>query len=457
MQKAMLKWCVAACALCAATVRAGDDGDLREEVRQLREEMKENRAQMKAQQEEIASLREQRATLLREEVSAYLQESGPWQSSEGAERGLLDRLRIPITFVSVLQATLGNEPADRLIGDGNVRIDFEMQITDKLSGFVHIVANTGPSGNPTAFGSIFPANGTGPFGPIGAPTATGLFDGIDVDGTQSFNASPIDVYQAGIRYQFMVGDTAVHYEVGGLDPRLRNSQNAFADDELTQFLNNSFDDAPAISWITTGPRGTSVFGLHMWVELGAEKQFTVSWGWYNSVAQIFNNGQLYFQFAWAGDVNGRRMNVRLLALIDSYTEASAGEDVFGGGISWDWMATDKVGLFVRINANGGDFNPVDMDASIGAVFLGLIESRPDDTIGVAIGFISLQTVTVGPLAGFAPPEDTELTIEVYYRLVSEGGKFQVTPHLMFISDPAGGVGWTEDTLFILGVRLFVPF
>jgi len=457
MQTAMLKWCVAVCALCAATVQAGDNGDLREEVRQLREEMKENRAQMKAQQEEISLLREQRATLLREEVSAYLQENRPWEASEGARRGMLDGLRIPVSFVAVTQATLGNEPADRLIGDGTVRIDFEMQITDNLAGFVYIVANTGPSGNPTAFGPIFTANGTGPFGPIGAPTATGVFDGVDVDGTQSFNASPIDVYQAGIRYRFTIGDTVVHYEVGGIDPRPRYSQNAFADDELTQFLNNSFDDAPAINWITTAPRGTSVFGIHMWVELGAEKQFTVSWGWYNAVAQILNNGQFYIQFAWAGEVNGRRMNLRLLGFFDAYTEASVGGDVAGGGISWDWMVTDKIGLFVRINGNGGDFNPVDLDASVGAVFMGLVESRPDDTLGIALGFISLQTVTVGPLAGFTPSEDTELTVEVYYRFVSEGGKFQVTPHLMFISDPAGGVGWTEDTLFILGIRLFVPF
>ena len=459
MRNGGLMLCAAALLFCAPAY-AGDE-DLADEVRRLKEQLKESRREMDeqrrrldAQDETIRSMKEQRSALLSEEVAAYLDAT---RTAQGATRGPLEGLRISIGWVGVAQGTIGNEPANRLVGDGTLMMDFEATITDNLSGFVEIIANTGPSGNPTAFGSLSPANGTGSFGPIGAPTATGIFDGVGVDGTQSFNASPIDVYQAGIRHSMPVGDRTLPGEIGGLDPRNRFSQNAFADDELTQFINNSFDDAPAVNWITTAPRGTSVFGLHMWMEFGSNRQITVNWGWFNEVGPVFNNGQFYIQFAWKGELNGRETNLRILGFLDGYTEASVSEDVAGGGVSWDWWASDRAGVFVRINANGGDFNPVDFDASAGVMFRGLVGSRPDDTLGIAIGFISLQTVVAGPLAPFNPTEDTEFTVEIYYRYLMEDGKLQFTPHLMYISDPAGGVGWTEDSLFILGLRIYVPF
>ena len=55
------------------------------------------------------------------------------------------------------------------------------------------------------------------------------------------------------------------------------------------------------------------------------------------------------------------------------------------------------------------------------------------------------------------PEDTEWSFELYYRLMLEEGKLQVTPHLLFVIDPGGGINWVDDTLVILGLRVFVPF
>jgi hypothetical protein len=42
------------------------------------------------------------------------------------------------------------------------------------------------------------------------------------------------------------------------------------------------------------------------------------------------------------------------------------------------------------------------------------------------------------------------------------GKIWVTPHLLFVSSPGGGEivdggTFTDDALFILGVRMYVPF
>jgi carbohydrate-selective porin OprB len=56
------------------------------------------------------------------------------------------------------------------------------------------------------------------------------------------------------------------------------------------------------------------------------------------------------------------------------------------------------------------------------------------------------------------PEDTEFSLEVYYRYMAEDGKLQITPHLIFVSEPGGGqLVFGDDALFILGLRIHVPF
>jgi len=46
---------------------------------------------------------------------------------------------------------------------------------------------------------------------------------------------------------------------------------------------------------------------------------------------------------------------------------------------------------------------------------------------------------------------------VYYNFMVEDGKLQVTPHFMWIMDPNGDAFSGDDTLMILGVRVYVPF
>ena len=75
-------------------------------------------------------------------------------------------------------------------------------------------------------------------------------------------------------------------------------------------------------------------------------------------------------------------------------------------------------------------------------------------IGVAIAYLSLQqgsTLASGPF-----PEDDEIHVEAYYRFSFEGGRLQVTPHILFIRDPGGGTSKFQE-LTVVGVRIHVPF
>jgi carbohydrate-selective porin OprB len=54
------------------------------------------------------------------------------------------------------------------------------------------------------------------------------------------------------------------------------------------------------------------------------------------------------------------------------------------------------------------------------------------------------------------PENSEMVIEVYYRLMAEDGKLQISPMAQVILDPGAGT-FTDDTLFMVGLRVHVPF
>jgi len=438
----------------AAPATAGDLDSLRQEVHQLKQKMD--------------SLEARGAAQIQGEIERYLDESTAWEGSQGGQA--LMGITIHASFTSVVQGTIGLDPNDRTVADGDVDLDFDFQVTDNLDLFIHLTANTGEeqSGSmitrlaalsplPTGPGA-FASSGGFPFqfstgsSPIAGPTFGGLADGIGVNGTVPTDPGSITVYEAGIRHVVRIGDKQIHWEIGAIDPRTRFLQNAFADDENTQYINNNFDDSPAVLWMTDAS-GRTVLGWHMWVSFGENDQFTVNAGWFNTPGQFFNSGQFMIQLHWRGRLQGRELNVRVMGFVNEFFQDSSGDGDAGGGASLDWWATDRVGVWFRFAANGNDVNPVESDFSFGAIIKGLIGSRPDDTIGVALGFVSAnKNVLIGI------PQDTEVTVEFYYRYLLEDGKLQITPHLMFVNDPGGNAApWRDDLLVILGLRVHVPF
>jgi hypothetical protein len=453
---AYLALLVAGLAFAAPAFAGGEDEALREEVRQLREK--------------VDVLEAQGSTVLEQEIEEYLDTTADWRGAQGGSP--MDRITIHSRFTAVNQNTIGLDPANRSVVNGDVDLDFDFQVTDNLDLFLYLTANDSPAQNgaqpagnfasnggfPSQFGTVVTSGGT--FGPIAGPTVAGLTDGIGVNGTVPTDPGSITVYEAGIHHIVTIGNTKLHWELGALDPRRRYLQNAFADDENTSFIHNSFDDTSAIMWLSDAT-GRTVFGLHGWLDLGGQQQFRINFGWFNQPGQWFNGGQLLIQGGWKGQVGGREMNVRITFFIDEFFSDATGDGDWGGGASWDWLVTDKIGLFARLVANSGDSNPVSGDFSFGAVWTGPIGSRPNDAVGLAVGIIDtndngIRSMTGNPLDFF--PTSTEVTIELYYRYMVEDGKLQITPHLIIVSDPGGGRSpWQDDLLIILGFRVFVPF
>jgi hypothetical protein len=409
-----------------------------------------------------------KAAQLEQDITAYLAETKAWQGAEGGDS--LKGVSLKAAFTAVTQGTLGqgNGADDMVVAGGNFDLNFDLQVSDDVSLFIDMTANTaGASTN--GFGAYFPGNfpvdGIAiPVTPFGAATAAGFTDGIDVNGTVPTNPGSVQTNEVGVRVATHLGNTVLNWEMGELDPRRRFLQNAFVPDNHTTFIHNSFNDPASVQWITTSA-GVGSLGWYMWIEFGNQKQFTLSWGWFNLPGQFWMKGQFYVQFGWKAEVSGREMNLKFLLHSDYYngnTGPGPGSGIANEesniliGWSWDWWVSEKIGLFFTGGFNVDDNNPVDYDFAFGVIFAGLIQSRPDDQFGAGFVFTHLDedVVTV--------PEDTEFTFEIYYRLAIANGKVLVTPHMLFVMDPGGGQivdggTFSDDTLFILGIRIYVPF
>ncbi len=369
----------------------------------------------------------------------------------GAEGGSwTDQVSVVWRLLGVTQGTLEDCCPNVTVVNGRSDLDFLFKITENLEGILNLTANTN--------GRVLP--------PLNDDTTTGsgLTDGIGVNG--SVTVAPADgvaVYEAYFRHRVTVGDSMVHYEIGKIDPRIRFSQNAFADSEYTQFINNLFDDSPSMIWLSDNTSGRTYLGVYTWMDFGENEAYTVSAGWFNTPGEFFTQGQFLVQFGWKIRQDERPMNVYIFAFVDEFFRDATGDGGSGGGASWDWQVKEKIGIFVRITATGSDANPVELDASLGAAFTGVFGSRPDDVLGVAVGFLTLRDEVTTLIskdgesdATFGPFLDDEIHVEVYWNFMLEEGQYQITPAVLYVNEYAGGTGGAEG-IFILSLRLFVYF
>ena len=423
--------------LVALPAVAGDDEGLAREVEKLRQEV-----------------HVMRASMLENEIDSYLSETEALHGAQGGDA--LQGVTIHANFTTVFQGTLGQGSGAEDIGvvDGDMDLQFDFQVTDNLNLFINATANASGTGS---LPFNYPATNISAFA-----TAGGFTDGIGVNGTVPTAPGSIRLEEGGIRQMIPAGSTEIWHEMGKIDPRDRFLQSAFADDQNTGFINNNVDDNPSFMYLSNAG-GLNSLGWHFTIIFGNNKEFSVNFGWFAPPGQWFAHGQLYAQFSWKGEIAGREMNVRVAGfwqnLFQNFSGTLNENSSAGGGIVWDWLATDKMGVFVKIATDGGDINPVELDGTIGLVWTGIIGSRPNDAFGVSVGMISINTTVTGAL-----PEDTELMVELYYRYTMEDGKLQITPHVIYVMDPGGGQtsvppggGFTDDSLFILGLRVHVPF
>jgi len=393
---------------------------------------------------ELDVLSRQDSAEVETEIEDFLDRNEAYAGAQGDDAW--SRITISAGILAVNQNTLTYDPRNVSTVNGRMDLDMSFQATEALSIFANMLAQTGGT-----FPGEFPPD-SGGFS--GARTFAGQDDGIGVNGSLLPRpVGAVQIREAGFRYYREYTSFTVGMEAGLIDPRERYLQNKFMRDERTQFVNNQFDDESSISWATTADFTPDILGAHLWFPFGDQKQFTIRAGWFNEAGRWFDNGQLYLEFQWTGTVKGGEMNIVVMYMRDGYTDRNgAGESDNQWGFSWDWQYNDRLGFFFRIAGNTEDIASIESGASAGFVWTG-VGSRPEDELGFAVYTLRAnENVMVGLL------EDSEWAFELYYKYLAADGKFQITPNLMFVNHPGGGgLAWEDDSLWILGVRFYVPF
>ena len=413
---------------------------------QAGEDTESLRKELDALKSQIDTLSEKRSAKIEKEVENYLESSTDWsKSSQGDDA--MSRVTIRAAFTANSQNTVGLDSNNSVV-NGFIDLGFDFAVTDGLDLVVDLIANTeGHFPSELAFG----------------PTFAGIFDGIGVDSTVGVRPQgSVEVGEAFIRYAIPAGNSTVNMEMGLIDPRRRYLTSAFSDEYRTQFMHNEFVDPSAISWITKNSSVVdggvpTILGVHFWMAFGENKNFIVKTGLFNTPGEFFDRPQWMVEIHWKGEVSGRAMNAKLLYVWDNFYNQGSGQSADSNwGFEWDWMLNDKMGIWFIIAGNSKDINPVELSASFGWVMTGMGQNRPDDQLGIAVGYLSANKTTFAD-NGIVLPEDTEWVVEAYYKYMAAKGKFQISPYLQVISNPGGKVNYTDSTLFILGIRFHVPF
>jgi hypothetical protein len=402
------------------------------------------RAQLDELKEQVSELQASRSAGADEDIEAYLDGDGAKESQGGNP---MDGVTINASILVVNQNTVNRDQADGgnvALVSGLMELMFNFQVTEDLGIFANLYANTDGHLDDSSSG----------YGPA---TLASFSDGVGMDSSAGVRPrGGVQVDQAGFNYRVAVGGMDLNMAVGLIDPRTRYLTTAFSDNYRTGFLHNEFVDASGISWATNANNGENILGANFVMAFGGEKQFIFQIGWFNGEGQWFDDGQFYFEFHWKSEISGRPMNLKIMFMRDGLftddSDSADPDDDSNYGVEWDWKITDTIGVWAIFTGNNEDVNAVEGSWSIGTVLMGIIGSRPDDEIGFAVGMLTANRTVVTGATG-----DTEMVIEAYYKYITADGKMQITPHLMYIGDPGVGASLTETSLFVLGVRIYIPF
>jgi len=433
----LVAWVIACIAIGPAWAADETSEDLNERVEDL------------AKMLENLELRQQ--ARLESQIQDYLAQTSAFTAADGEDP--MKGIKITAHLTALTMGTVGLDPGNSTVATGNIRLRFDFKVSENVQIYIDANAYRAGSSFPAQFGFL-----PGPGG--GAPrTLSGLSDGIGVDGTVSIapGGRTLSIVEAAVIWGIEVGGRKLFIEFGSLDPRRRFGEQSFALDSNRQFMNNVFVDSAAVLWLTDAT-GRSSLGLHLWIDFGANDQFRVNTGYFNTTGQFWDSGQWYIQFRWRGEVAEREMNVRIFGFINrAFRDAIDNDGSEGGGLTWDWWVTDKIGLFITLTANDGRANPIEADGTLGIVFRGLIGRRPNDELAIAVASIKVNRDHPDPAINMLPSKSEKL-LEIYYKFVEENGYLQITPFIQFVSDPGGGgTGWLDNTLIMVGIRIHVPF
>jgi hypothetical protein len=239
--------------------------------------------------------------------------------------------------------------------------------------------------------------------------------------------------------------------VGKTEPFVFVDNNAFANNENSQFVGkpfvnnpvfNSEDEYGPIVAATFSPNETFSFTV---LYSSSSRPNAPEANQKNIFDDITDTPLVAGQFTYSPKFGDRQGNYRVYVWDATYDHSVSTErnhvDGWGAGVSFDQQVTDVIGLFARFGYSNADAYDVDWFWSAGASLKGLIPSRGDDVLGIG----------VAGLKGHADSrhDDMEFHTEAYYRIYLTEN-FAISPDIQYVANPLGTT--SNDGVFAAMVR-----
>jgi hypothetical protein len=237
------------------------------------------------------------------------------------------------------------------------------------------------------------------------------------------------------------------FSIGKTHPAVFIDNNAYANDEKTQFVGKPLVNNPVLdSEDEYGP--LVAIGISPLENLSLVGLVAASS--HDGKKDVWNNVQdqpfLAAQLTYSPKIGERAGHYRVYVWDATYdhpdlTDPDAEKPGWGVGLSLDREIFEQAGVFARFAYNNKKVYPVEWFWSVGANLRGLIQTRGDDELGIGIaglaanGDLNNAEVDTGFLLN-GHNDGTEYHVETYYRIaVSEF--LSITPDLQYIMNPLG--------------------
>lgn len=335
------------------------------------------------------------------------------------------------------------------IGSYSVDLEIEKKFDDNNTAFLHLETGSGD-----------------------ANTRFVAFSGINRDADDSGNQ--VSVTEAWFEHKFT---DAFGMTFGVIDPTSSLDDNAYANDETSQFLSNIFRNAPVISFGDNAIGIKAVYetdkfdvsaqylNVENTVEIGPDEEANND----DITRHGFASAQINFK---PGLIDGMEGNYRayVWGLLDGGVKWEDGEKTtdYGFGVSIDQQLSEMFGVFARyswkrsdavsssVSTVYGDLDsPCNQTWSIGGQ--AKVKALGDeDIVGLAFGQVMVSDDAKDAYGYDFKAEDH---LEVYYSW-NIADYLAVTPSIQYINNVGGGIvedSGADNSAFVGSVRMQINF
>ncbi len=335
------------------------------------------------------------------------------------------------------------------VGSYSVDLEIEKKFDDNNTAFLHLETGTGDAN------SRFTA-----------------FSGINRDADDSGNQ--VSVTEAWFEHKFT---DSFGMTFGVIDPTSSLDDNAYANDETSQFLGDIFRNAPVISFGDNAIGIKAVYetdfidvaaqylNVENTIEIGPDEEINND----DITRHGFVSAQVNFKPGFIEDMEG---NYRIYAwgLLDGGVKWEDGENTtdYGFGVSIDQQISDIFGVFARyswkrddaysstIGTFDGDYaSPCNQTWSIGAQAK-INALGEEDIVGLAFGQMMISDKAKDTYGYDFKAEDH---LEVYYSW-NISDYLAVTPSIQYVNNVCGGAAedmGADNSAFVGSIRMQISF